>query len=240
MPKINQHWTAAPHGPVERIDEGLLSVDGKIRMPLATFPRRMTVVALSGGRSAIWSAMALREPAMKEIEALGRPAFLIVPGPVHRIDARPFRDRYPGIVVVTPKGAKKAVEEVVPVDDTDGDFGDTDVRFVTIPGVGDKEAALIVRRPDGTTLITNDLIGHVRHPEGIRANILSRVLAYGVHRPQLPRTIRHYITDKPALAAELLRWADLPDLKRIIVSHGSPITDEPRNALRRLADALIC
>jgi hypothetical protein len=44
-----------------------------------------------------------------------------------------------------------------------------------------------------------------------------------------------FVTDRKALASELRRWGDLPDLRRIIVSHGDPITDDPSGQLRRLA-----
>jgi len=49
------------HGPLEWIDEGVVTVVGSIRMPLGNFPRRMTVVALSGGRSAVWSPIPPQE-----------------------------------------------------------------------------------------------------------------------------------------------------------------------------------
>ena len=76
MAKFNDKWKVGPHGPIERLDDGLLTVAGEIRMPLGNFPRRMTVVGLSGGRTAIWSAIPLREPEMAEIEALPRPVGL--------------------------------------------------------------------------------------------------------------------------------------------------------------------
>src|SRR5688572_11387055 len=76
MAKVNEQWTVGPHGPLERIDEGLLSVAGEIVMPLGRFPRRMTIAALSGGRLAVWSPIPLREPEMAELERLGTIAFL--------------------------------------------------------------------------------------------------------------------------------------------------------------------
>ena len=45
MPKFHTEWTVFPHGPVEMIDDGILTVQREIRMPLGRFPRRMTVVA---------------------------------------------------------------------------------------------------------------------------------------------------------------------------------------------------
>jgi hypothetical protein len=43
------------------------------------------------------------------------------------------------------------------------------------------------------------------------------------------------IVDKAALAAQFRRWADLPSLKRILVSHGSAILEDPPRVLRQLA-----
>jgi hypothetical protein len=44
--------------------------------------------------------------------------------------------------------------------------------------------------------------------------------------------------DKPALAAQFDAWASDPDLKRIIVSHGDVIEEDPAGVLRSLAEAL--
>ncbi len=43
------------------------------------------------------------------------------------------------------------------------------------------------------------------------------------------------IENKKALAGQLLRWAGIPTLRRIIVSHGEIISDDPRGVLRELA-----
>lgn len=238
MPKILEQWTVQPHGELEEIDDGLLTVMGEIRMPLGNLPRRMTVVRLVRGRTAIWSAIALNEPQMSRIEAMGRPAIMIVPNPGHRLDSRIWKQRYPDIQVLAPPGGKRAIEEAVPVDATHDIFGDPDVSFIVVAGTADMESALSVKRASGVTLITNDIIGHVTHPHGIGANIMARAFKYGVHEPQVPSTIKRYIKDKGALARQMRRWAELPDLKRIIVSHGDPITDDPAGRLKRLADRL--
>jgi hypothetical protein len=46
------------------------------------------------------------------------------------------------------------------------------------------------------------------------------------------------IKDASALRAQLLQWAEIESLKRILVSHGSPIDDNPRQTLRDLAGSL--
>lgn len=238
MPAILEKWEAQPHEALVDIADGILTVAGEIRMPLGNFPRRMTVVRLSGGRTAIWSAIALDETSMKRIEQLGEPAFLIVPGDHHRHDARIWKLRYPDIVVIAPPGAKQAVEEAVAVDATSDVLRDPEARLVIVPGTGGHEAALEIRRGDGLTLVLNDVLANVAHPHGLGAHIMARLFGFGVQHPQVPRPVRHGMESKVALAAQFDVWAADPDLRRIIVSHGDVIEEEPAKVLRTLADAL--
>jgi hypothetical protein len=239
MPAILEKWEVLPHGELVEIDDGILTVAGEIRMPLGNLPRRMTVVRLGGDRTAIFSAVALDEPGMARIEAMGRPSVLIVPGDHHRLDARIWKDRYRDMQVIAPPAAKAAVEEAVPVDATRDILDDPEVTLVIVPGAGGHEAALEVRRRSGLTIVANDLIANVAHPHGIGAAIMARLMGFGVSEPQVPRVVRHMIVDdKPALAAQFAAWAEEPDLRRIIVSHGDVIEANARDVLNTLADAL--
>ena len=116
MPDILEKWDVMPHGPLVEADDGILTVDGEIVMPLGRFPRRMTVVTLAGGGTAIYSAIALDAPEMARIEAMGPPAILIVPSDAHRMDAAIWKQRYPDLRVLTPPGAAQKVGDVVPVE----------------------------------------------------------------------------------------------------------------------------
>jgi len=238
MPKFHTEWTVFPHGPVKKIDDGILCVEGEIRMPLGRFPRRMTVVALTGGRTAVFSPVALHEPAMRQIEDFGIPAFLIVPNGFHRLDSRIWKQRYPEMKVICPPGAKERVQEAVTVDATTDILADSAVEFAIVPGMGEAEGALIVQREGRTTLILNDVISNVRHPKGLGANIVARLFGFGVKRPQMAREVKWlFVKDKPALAGQLRRWAADPALVRLIPSHGE-IIDGPASTLSRIADNL--
>jgi len=239
MASLHDEWRVFPHGPIERIDDGILSVEGEIQMPLGRFPRRMTVVALNDGRTVAFSPVALHEPAMREIEALGALAFMVVPNGFHRLDARPFKKRYPDIKVICPPGSKKRVEKAVRVDAVSDIFNDGDVRFVLVAGMRNAEAALLVRRASGTTLVLNDVISNVRHPKGLGANIMARLFGFGVKHPQMAREVRHlFVGDKRALAKQLGDWAAIPDLRQIVVSHGEIIDQSPSEMLRSIASTL--
>jgi hypothetical protein len=238
MPKAHQHWNVLPHGKLTEIDEGILTVVGRIRMPLGSFPRRMTVVRLGGARLAIWSAIALDANEMARLEASGQPAFMIVPNDHHRLDAKAWKDRYPQMQVVAPEGSRAKVEEVVPVDTTAPDLGDPDVQFVTVPGTRDHEAALVVRTPNGTTLVLNDLVGNIRDASGIDGWLL-RLAGFAGQGAQIPRVVKvALVKDANALRAQLLQWAAMESLKRIFVSHGEPIEANPQQTLRDLAGSL--
>jgi len=235
MPKIFDSWTVLPHGRLTPVDEGIWTVTGRIEMPLTHLERRMTVVRLKGRRLIIYSAIALHEAQMQVLESFGEPAFLIVPGDHHRTDAKVWQARYPTIQVVAPVGAVKAAEEAVFVDTTAPDFGDGDVSFVPVEGLSGHEAALLVRRPGGTTLIVNDLIGNM--PRG--AGFVLRLMGFAGDEPHVPVPVKMGLgRHRDELRRQLLAWADQPGLKRIIMSHGDPVEVAPAEALRRLAESL--
>ena len=238
MPQPFTEWKVLPHGKLTAIEDDILTVVGEIPMPIGDMKRRMTVVRLRGGRLVIFSAVALDEEEMRALEDFGEPAFLIVPNDHHRLDSKIWKDRYPAMQVITPQGAREKVEEAVPVDATTVDFDDPDIELITVPGTRQHEAALEVRRPTGTTLVLNDVVGNMRNTSGFGGWLL-RMMGFAGDKPRVPFPIKvAMIGNKAALAAQLRRWADLPSLKRILVSHGSTIEDDPRGALRELAVSL--
>jgi hypothetical protein len=239
MARLNDGWIVADHGPVRRAADDILTVEGSIAMPLGKFPRRMTMVRLEDGGCAIWSAMPLREEEMREVEALGIPRFLIVPNAHHRLDVRAWKSRYPDALVLAPRGAVAAVNEAVAVEGDEQDLRDPDARLRLVPGTGESEFAFEVRRGDGLTLIVNDVIAHVAHPEGLGAKLMARLMGFGVTRPAVPRIVRRVLVrDAGVLAAQFRAWAADGTLRRIIPSHGD-IIDDPRPVLRDLADRLV-
>jgi hypothetical protein len=231
-------WTILPHDKLIRVTDDILTVVGEISMPLMKLPRRMTIVRLRDRRLIVFSAIALDEEEMRRIEAFGEPAFLIVPNDHHRLDAGVWKDRYPSLRVIAPHGAREAVEEVVAVDATEVDFGDSDVAFITIPGTDRRESALEVRGPDGLTLVLNDVVANIRGEHGIGGWLLRR-MGFAGDSPHVPKPVTMSLVEsKAALRQQLLRWAGEPELKRIIVSHGDTIEDDPQAVLGELAAAL--
>lgn len=238
MTRTFQQWNVLPHGKLTEVDENVLTVTGELHMPLGDLPRRMTVARLNDARLVVFSAIALDEVEMRALEEYGRPAFLVVPNDHHRLDARAWKERYPSMQVVAPEGSRTKVEEAVHVDTTNPSFDDPNVQFVTVPGTRGHEAALVIRSPNGTTLVLNDLVGNIRDESGFGGWLL-RVMGFAGSEPHIPKPVKLIlIADKEALRVQLLQWAELESLKRILVSHGSPIEDHPGETLRALASSL--
>ena len=235
MSSAMKEWKVQPHGPLVNVADNIITAEGDVHMPVGTIHRRMTIVRLRDGRLVVWSAVSLDEEQMQSIERFGRSAYLIVPNPYHRMDALAWKTRYPDMRVVAPEGAREKVAEAVPVDATSATFDDPDVNFITVPGTAGQEAALEIINPNGVTLVLNDIIANIRDVHGFSGWML-KLMGFAGDEPQVPVTIKMMlIENKKALAAQLLRWAGIPTLRRIVVSHGEIISDNPRGVLRELA-----
>ena len=229
-----KEWTVLPHGRLTRVNERIVTVVGDLKMPLLDLPRRMTVVRLRSGDLAIFSAIALREPDMAELEALGRPAFLIVPSVRHRLDAPGYAQRFPNMTVVAPRAGAEKIAEVVRVGTTTPDFGDPTVRYFEVAA----DSALEVDADDGLTIIVNDLIGDIHGESGVGGWLL-KVMGFAGDDPHVPGPVKLLLgKHKSEVAQRFRRWAEREDLRRIIVSHGDTIDSDPRGVLRALAASL--
>jgi hypothetical protein len=238
MPATHKQWIVLPHGKLQELEPGILTATGYLHMPFTRLPRRMTVARLAGGRLVIFSAIALDDACMRKLESYGQPAFLVVPSDKHRLDAKIWKDRYPAMVVVAPEGSRKNIEDVVEVGTSAPRFDDPNVEFVTVPGTAEKEAALLIHTPDGATLVVNDLIGNIRNSTGLGGWFL-RLMHFAGDEPQIPRPVRWtMVKDVVALRDQLLQWANVPALRRVLVAHGDAIDFQPAEALRDLAHSL--
>lgn len=201
-----------------KLAENLWWVRGNL--PGMSLKRVMTAVRLEDGKIAVHSAIAMEPKAQAELEAWGELAYLIVPNPGHRLDAPAYKKRYPRLRVFTPRGARDKVSEVVPVDGTYEDFpGTPSLRLETLPGVRDAEGVLFIRSADGTSVVLNDVMFNMDQKKDFLGFVITSILgsAPGPRVSRLAKLV--YIKDRPALRKELERFAAIPDLVRVIVSH---------------------
>jgi hypothetical protein len=230
MPKVFTQWTVLPHEPVEKLADNLWRVSGK----LGDVQRQMVLARRKDGGVVVYNGVALEDAAMKELEAWGKPSLLVVPNGYHRQDAAIWKQRYPEMKVVAPKGGRKRVAKIVPVDAVTEDApADPDVSVFAMDGCA-FESCLQVRSNGEVTLVFTDALMNVPKRGGLFGFLLGPT-----GRVAAPRVMRWLaIKDKRAFAAHLEKLAQLPGLKRILFGHGAPITDDAPGALRKVAAQL--
>jgi hypothetical protein len=225
------------HGAIERLEDDLWRVVGSL--PHMGLRRVMTLVRLRDRRVVIHSAIALDEASMAEIERWGTPSVLIVPGVYHRLDAPAYVARYPDLQVVCPRGARTKVAQKVRVDrDYESYEGSDRLDLVHLDGVGEAEGVAMIRTDRGTTLVFNDALFNMPHGRGL-AGLVFRYVTDSTGGPRVTRLFRVLaVRDRRALADHLRRFADTPDLVRVIVSHHAMIDERPAAVLREIASSL--
>lgn len=237
MAKAHETWKVLPHRPIEHLADNLWRVEGGLEhMPLK---RVMTVARRQDGGLVIHNAIALDDAAMAALDAWGPVTALLVPNGYHRLDARIFKQRYPAARVYCPRGATKKVEEVVPVDGSYEDFpADDTIELETLAGIKEQEGVMLVRSPDGVTLVFNDAIFNMPHVPGFSGWILKHI-TQSTGGPRVSRIARlALIKDKAAFRADLERLADTPELRRLIVSHHCMVEGDAASAIRQAASTL--
>ncbi len=226
-------WTVLPHGPIERLDDGLWRVEGTLPgMPLK---RVMTIARLASGDLVVHNPIALDSRAMSEVESFGRVAFLVVPNGWHRLDLRPYAARYPAAVVLAPDGSRAKVASVAAgVRDLSELPGDPNVSLGVVDGTGGREALMTVKAGGGVSLVLADSVFNMPHLPGLQGLVLRHVTGSS-GGPRVSRVARFFlIKDRAAFAAHLERLAT-PDLRRVVVAHHETIVDDPPAVLRRMA-----
>jgi hypothetical protein len=238
MAKAHTTWKVLPHGALEKLSERVWRVEGTLEgVPMK---RVMTIAKRSDGGLVIHNGICLGDAEMAELEAWGKVAAVIVPNGFHRLDAKVFADRYPAARIVCPAGARTKVEQVgVTVANTyDDEPRDEAVQLETIDGTKSGEGAMIVRDADGTTLVLNDAVFNMPHASGFMGFMLKRV-THSSGGPRVSRVMKLLgISDKKAFRAHLERFADLPGLVRVVVSHHLVIDQDPAGTLRAVAATL--
>jgi hypothetical protein len=233
MAKCFQYWTALPHGPFEKHGDNAWSVEGT--MPNPDIRRRMTVARLANGGLVIHNAIALDDASMKELEAFGEPAYLVVPNGFHRQDAFIYKQRYPKLRVLCPRAATKKVKDVVAVDGSYDDLpADPRVKLFHLRGLKEREGALFVESDTGSNVTFCDVVMNVPKRGGAFGFLLAPT-----GRPGIPRVSRWItIADRAAFRSHLEEIASAADLRAVLVGHGQNITADPRGTLRGLAAEL--
>ena len=232
MAKCFTTWTVLPHEPIEKHAENLWSVSGN--MPSGN-QRRMTLARRADGGLVIHNPIALDDAEMKEVEAFGKPAFLIVPNAFHRQDAIIYKQRYPELSVLCPQTARKKVSQIVEVaGHLDEMPKDANVEVFHLRGMKEREGAIRVRSKEGNGLVFNDALLNLEPGSGVAAFFMAPTGTLSV-----PRFARWMLMKQGAeLKQHLQELAGSSGLTQLVPGHGKVITSDAAPALQAAAARL--
>jgi hypothetical protein len=222
-----------PHDGFEKHEANLWTVTGKC--PGLPLDRRMMIVRLSDGRLLFFNAVPMNEEALAELRTWGTPSFLIVPAEQHCIDAPAFREHL-GLRAFAPKPCAAKIEKRMPIDGHIEDIpADARVRIETVEGVRHGEPAMFVTGDGGavSAIFCDVFQNHTRE----HTKLLFRLMGFsGARTPPIFKLA--FLRNKPALRAQMERWAALPTLKRLIPTHGPIVDDDAAEVLKHAAQVL--
>ena len=225
-----------PHGDLEQLAPGFWQVTGSLeRNPL---PRNMQIWKAPSGGLLIHSAICLDDAGMAQIDALGPVRWIVVPCPMHRADALPYRKRYPDAQLLCPAAAKTKVEEVVSVDgDCESVLPGLGIMVLEPKGLKPFELHLLFPLEDGTkALVVTDTLFNLRpNPPGGFGGWMLKLMG-SVKPLGMTRLGRWLLLEDRALwSNHLEELAQTENLQLLCMAHGEPVQDEVARALREAA-----
>lgn len=199
------------------------------------YPTRMAVIRLQSGGLWIWSPVALNSELQEQVDELGPVQHLIAPNSLHHMYLTDWIAAYPGAKVhAAPELQAKRGDLVF-----DTELGDTpspdwngQIDQVVMRGNAITTEVVFFHSASQTALFT-DLLQQLPQDwfSGWRSLVARLDLMLGTE-PAVPRKFRMAFRDKTAARAALDHVLGWP-VARVVMAHGTPVTDDAHAFLRR-------
>ena len=221
-----------PYHPLKSLAANLWQVEGALASGL---PRNMTIYRLPDGRLLLYSVVAMHAADMEVLENLGRPAIMVMPHDRHQMDAPFYKRRYPDLRILAPDPRHP---RKVPIDGDLAELAALGIKAYVLPGTTYHEVVLELPVEGGIALCTTELLGNLAKLAGLMG-VLLRLLGPPGGGLGVARVVRwREVSDRQRVRAWLSALAERPDVRMVLVGHGSPVTDGARAALGRAAGHL--
>ncbi len=218
------------HGSPDELTDGLWQVRGALPIPL---PRYMTILRLASGGLMIYSAIAMTDEGMDQLEALGRPEVIVAPHLYHCLDVGFYKQRYPDIQLIAPRPVKDKLASLGVSTDADiSALSEHGIRYAMVRGSNCAEVMLDLDTAAGRALVFTDCLS-ARSKRGFLLKLLGPPDDVGT-----PRIVRYrQIDDKPALAKFFAKLGE-SEVDMLVMAHTPPITTDCEAKLRMAAGGL--
>jgi hypothetical protein len=232
----NPYWDKEifPHTPLKALAPDLWLVQGEF--PAARLPRNMLVYRFPQRKLLLHSVVALDEPEMRELEALGEPAVMVIPHWDHWAHIAAFKRRYPKMDVVCPQASIDRVSKHLKVEySCEEYFPRHGIHYYQPPGIHPFEGVLEVPVGNGkVAVIMNDLITNVPHQPGFNGLLLRLTGSTG--KPRVIYFVKRDLkVQREPLRAYIASLAERQDIAMVTTSHGECLLTDVAPTLARIA-----
>lgn len=197
------------------------------------FPTRMCLLRLSDGL-VIWSPVALSEPLLQAVRALGSVLWIVAPSKLHDLFVAQWQEAFPEAQCLAAPGLREArpdlrVDTVLGSGMPEGWRGELDC-MIFPNRIADE--AILFHRASGTLIIC-DLLQQMPAGwySGWRALVARADLMTG-SEPNVPHKFR-LATRRRDEARRVIGAAMNWPVSAIVMAHGGPVTEAPQGHLRR-------
>ena len=192
---------------------------------------RMTVLRLSDGTVLLHSPVRVDDETKAAIDRIGPVAFIVAPNLFHHLYVADALARWPGARVVAPAALRTKRKDLridLHLDDPPPDAWRDDLAVFPILGSMLRETVLL-HRPT-RTLVTSDFIENFTTMD--HAPTRAYLKLGGIYgKPGWHRALRFAYRDRAAARSSIERILAEP-IDRVLIAHGQPILDRPKETVR--------
>ncbi len=221
---------------LEQIGHEIWTVDGSMVEVLGfNYPTRMAVIRLADRRLFVWSCIPLLDELRKEVDSLGKVAYIVAPNSLHHLSIPDWQKAYPdALVYAAPKLREKrkdiSFDQVL--ENTPNLEWAGEIDQVVIQGNLITSEVVFFHIPSGTVLFT-DLVQQFPKDwfSGWRRMVARLDLMLG-SEPSVPRKFRMAFINRRAARASLERVTAWP-ARLVLMAHGELITEDAKGFIGR-------
>jgi hypothetical protein len=205
------------------------------------YPTRMVVIRLRGRDLFVCSPIALTPGVRAVVDALGEVRYLVAPNSLHHLFVADWKRAYPAAQISAAPGLRAKRKDLAlgdqlgaaPIADWAGE-----IDHVLMAGNAITSEVVFFHRRSATVIFT-DLIQQLPADwfSGWRAIVAKWDLMLGPE-PSVPRKFRGAFTNRRAARASLERILAWP-AEKVLMAHGTPVTEDGQAFLRRAFGWLI-
>ena len=235
MAKAKRPWIVLPHSTLQKIEDNLWAVENNV--PGSTIGRRMCIIKRTDGSLLFYHAIPLEDATLAEVKEWGSPKYLVLGHDQHTVDAHAFAEKL-GLKVYGPKKSEEGLRKKVTLEGILEDIpSDPSMDISSVPGTKHGETAIIVRS-GGDARVSVLISDIIQNNPTEKIAFIFRLLGFAGGPKIVPVFRLLFLKDRAAVKETLLKWAAIPNLKRLVVFHGTIVENDTAGALKSIAAAL--